>query len=52
MGSKNGVIKPELVKLLKDEHEEVLQGLIPHLSIILENIIPKKAVGMDQMVSW
>ena len=50
MGSKSGLIKAELIRLLKDDNEEVLQGLIPHISEILEHLLQNQVIGLDQVV--
>ncbi|XP_014210936.1 serine/threonine-protein phosphatase 4 regulatory subunit 4-like [Copidosoma floridanum] len=51
LGRESGLIKPELIRLLKDDNEEVLQGLIPHVSGILENLLQHHLVRADQMES-
>lgn len=48
MGSKSFLIKAELLRLLKDDHEEVLQGLIPQISEIIEHLLHNKLIGVDQ----
>ncbi|KAJ8681033.1 hypothetical protein QAD02_016820 [Eretmocerus hayati] len=48
LGSKSGLIKPELIRLLKDGHEEVLQGLIPNISIILENLLQNQLLDYSE----
>jgi hypothetical protein len=35
LGSTSSVLKPELIRLLRDDAEEVLQALVPHLGKIL-----------------
>ncbi|XP_053596607.1 serine/threonine-protein phosphatase 4 regulatory subunit 4-like isoform X4 [Microplitis demolitor] len=51
LGPKNHLIRNELIKLLKDDHEQVLQGLIPQLSITLELLTQSHALGMEQLES-
>lgn len=51
LGSKSGLIKSELIRLLRDDNEEVLQGLIPHVSEILEHLLQNQLIGMDQTVN-
>ncbi|XP_058804971.1 uncharacterized protein LOC131672055 [Phymastichus coffea] len=48
LGSKSILIKAELIRLLKDSNEEVLQGLIPHVSEILDVLQQNQVIGADQ----
>lgn len=50
LGSHNGTIKSELIKLLKDDSEEVLQGLVPNLAQTLDLLTQSQTIGTDQMV--
>lgn len=47
---KNTRIKGNLIKLLKDDSEEVLQGLIPHIGLTLECLAESQTIGTDKMV--
>ncbi|XP_048510011.1 serine/threonine-protein phosphatase 4 regulatory subunit 4-like [Athalia rosae] len=49
LGSQNGTIRTELIKLLKDDSEEVLQGLVPHLAQTLDLLTQSQTIGTDQM---
>ncbi|XP_011689635.1 PREDICTED: serine/threonine-protein phosphatase 4 regulatory subunit 4-like isoform X4 [Wasmannia auropunctata] len=51
LGSKSPRIKGNLIKLLKDDSEEVLQGLIPHIGLMLECLAENQAIGTDKMDS-
>ncbi|KAL0122347.1 hypothetical protein PUN28_007226 [Cardiocondyla obscurior] len=51
LGPKNSRIKGNLIKLLKDDSEEVLQGLIPHIGLTLECLTESQTVGTDRMDS-
>ncbi|KAL6447161.1 hypothetical protein ACFW04_001463 [Cataglyphis niger] len=51
LGSKSARIRGNLIKLLKDDSEEVLQGLIPHLGLTLENLAENQTVGTDRVDS-
>ncbi|KAG5314651.1 PP4R4 phosphatase, partial [Pseudoatta argentina] len=51
LGSKSARIKGNLVKLLKDDSEEVLQGLIPHIGLTLECLVESETIGTDKMDS-
>ncbi|XP_044595506.1 serine/threonine-protein phosphatase 4 regulatory subunit 4-like isoform X2 [Cotesia glomerata] len=51
LGPKNYLIRGELIKLLKDDNEQVLQGLIPELSKTLELLIQSQSVGIEQLES-
>ncbi|XP_031778902.1 serine/threonine-protein phosphatase 4 regulatory subunit 4 isoform X2 [Nasonia vitripennis] len=48
LGSKSFLIKAELIRLLKDDNEEVLQALIPQISEIIEHLLHNKLIGVDQ----
>lgn len=50
MGPKSGRIKTDLIKLLKDNSEEVLQGIVPHIALILECLVESHVIGIDKMV--
>jgi hypothetical protein len=50
LGSKSALVKMELLNLLKDNHEEVLQGLIPHISEILDCLLQNHVIGADNNV--
>ncbi|CAK9810180.1 Serine/threonine-protein phosphatase 4 regulatory subunit 4 [Anthophora plagiata] len=51
LGPKSGRIKPDLVKLLKDNSEEVLQGLVPHIGLTLDCLAESQIIGVDRMDS-
>jgi len=44
-------LKGNLVKLLKDDSEEVLQGLIPNINLMLECLVESRVIGTDKMVN-
>lgn len=50
LGPKSVRIKGNLIKLLTDDSEEVLQGLIPHIGLTLECLVESQAIGTDKMV--
>lgn len=50
LGPKSGRIKTDLIKLLKDNSEEVLQGIVPHIALILECLVESHVIGIDKMV--
>lgn len=50
LGPRSARIKGNLIKLLKDDSEEVLQGLIPHIGLTLECLVENQALGIDRMV--
>lgn len=43
-------MKAELIKLLKDNSEEVLQGLVPHIALTLDCLADSHTIGVDRMV--
>ncbi|KAK7872082.1 hypothetical protein R5R35_004566 [Gryllus longicercus] len=49
LGPNCGKLKRELVKLLRDDVEEVLQGLIPHLSKTMELLAKYRELGPENM---
>lgn len=51
LGPKSGRIKTDLIKLLKDNSEEVLQGIAPHIALILECLLESHVIGIDKMDS-
>ncbi|XP_061928571.1 serine/threonine-protein phosphatase 4 regulatory subunit 4 isoform X6 [Apis cerana] len=51
LGPKSGRIKTDLIKLLKDNSEEVLQGIVPHIALILECLVESHVIGIDKMDS-
>ncbi|XP_018045216.1 PREDICTED: serine/threonine-protein phosphatase 4 regulatory subunit 4-like isoform X2 [Atta colombica] len=51
LGPKNTRIKGNLIKLLKDDSEEVLQGLIPHIGLTLECLVESQTIGTNKMDS-
>jgi hypothetical protein len=51
LGAGSSVLKPELIKLLRDDAEEVLQGLVPHLGQTLLLLSKAGAFSPDVMVS-
>ncbi|XP_053987768.1 serine/threonine-protein phosphatase 4 regulatory subunit 4-like isoform X3 [Hylaeus volcanicus] len=51
LGPKNGRIKSDLIKLLKDDSEEVLQGLVPHIGLTLDCLAESQTIGVDRMDS-
>lgn len=50
LGPRSGRIKTDLVKLLKDDSEEVLQGLVPHLGVTLDCLAESQIIGVDRVV--
>jgi len=50
IGAKNARLKGNLIKLLKDDSEEVLQGLIPNINAMMECLIESRIIGTDKMV--
>lgn len=51
LGSKSAQIRGNLIKLLKDDSEEVLQGLIPHIGLTLECLAENQTIGTDRVVN-
>ncbi|XP_076756066.1 serine/threonine-protein phosphatase 4 regulatory subunit 4 isoform X3 [Xylocopa sonorina] len=51
LGPKNGRIKTDIIKLLKDDSEEVLQGLIPNIGLTLDSLAESQTIGQDRMDS-
>ncbi|XP_011141435.2 serine/threonine-protein phosphatase 4 regulatory subunit 4-like isoform X1 [Harpegnathos saltator] len=51
LGSKSARLKGNLIKLLNDDSEEVLQGLIPYIKLTLEYLIESQAIVTDKMDS-
>ncbi|XP_015185621.1 PREDICTED: serine/threonine-protein phosphatase 4 regulatory subunit 4-like isoform X1 [Polistes dominula] len=51
LGMKNGKIKGDFIKLLKDDPEEVLQKLVPNISSTLECLVQSKTIGPDRVDS-
>ncbi|XP_076161067.1 serine/threonine-protein phosphatase 4 regulatory subunit 4 isoform X2 [Ptiloglossa arizonensis] len=51
LGPKSGRIKSDLIKLLKDDSEEVLQGLVPHIGLTLDCLAESQTIGVDRMDS-
>jgi hypothetical protein len=51
LGSASSVLKPELIRLLRDDAEEVLQVLVPHLGETLVLLAKAGAFSSDFMVS-
>ncbi|XP_072749499.1 serine/threonine-protein phosphatase 4 regulatory subunit 4 isoform X4 [Anoplolepis gracilipes] len=51
LGSKSARIRGNLIKLLKDDSEEVLQGLIPHIGLTLEYLVETQTIGTDRVDS-
>lgn len=51
LGSTSSVLKPELIKLLRDDAEEVLQALVPQLGKILVLLAKAGTFSPDFMVS-
>ncbi|KAK1134181.1 hypothetical protein K0M31_011962 [Melipona bicolor] len=51
LGPKTGHIKTDLIKLLKDNNEEVLQGLVPHIGLTLDCLAESQIIGVDKMDS-
>lgn len=50
MGPKNVRLKVNLIKLMKDDSEEVLQGLIPHIGAMLECLAESQIIGIERTV--
>ncbi|XP_043276579.1 serine/threonine-protein phosphatase 4 regulatory subunit 4-like isoform X2 [Venturia canescens] len=51
LGPRNNLIKGELIKLLKDDSDEVLQGLVPHVAVTFELLLQSQTIGMDKIDS-
>ncbi|XP_076279531.1 uncharacterized protein LOC143208675 isoform X2 [Lasioglossum baleicum] len=51
LGPKSGRIKSDLIKLLKDDTEEVLQGLVPHIGTTLDCLAESQTIGVDRVDS-
>ncbi|KAK9293419.1 hypothetical protein QLX08_011632 [Tetragonisca angustula] len=51
LGPKSGHIKTDIIKLLKDNNEEVLQGLVPHIGLTLDCLAESQIIGVDKMDS-
>ncbi|XP_076653835.1 serine/threonine-protein phosphatase 4 regulatory subunit 4 isoform X2 [Halictus rubicundus] len=51
LGPKNGRIKSDLIRLLKDDTEEVLQGLVPHIGMTLDCLAESQTIGVDRVDS-
>ncbi|KZC09718.1 Serine/threonine-protein phosphatase 4 regulatory subunit 4, partial [Dufourea novaeangliae] len=51
LGPKSGRIKADLIKLLKDDSEEVLQGLVPHIGLTLDCLAESQTIGVDRVDS-
>jgi len=51
LGSSSSLLKPELIRLLRDDAEEVLQALVPHLGKILVLLAKAGTFSPDFMVS-
>ncbi|XP_018346143.1 PREDICTED: serine/threonine-protein phosphatase 4 regulatory subunit 4-like isoform X4 [Trachymyrmex septentrionalis] len=51
LGPTSARIKGNLIKLLKDDSEEVLQGLIPHIRLTLECLVESQIIGTDKIDS-
>ncbi|XP_031840992.1 uncharacterized protein LOC116430665 isoform X2 [Nomia melanderi] len=51
LGPKSGRIKTDLIKLLKDDSEEVLQGLVPHIGLTLDCLAESQTIGVDRVDS-
>lgn len=51
LGAGNSVLKPELIKLLGDNDEEVLRGLVPRLGETLMLLSKAGTFSPDVMVS-
>lgn len=50
LGPKSTRLTKNFIKLLKDDSEEVLQGLIPYISLTLECLVENQTLGTDKMV--
>lgn len=50
LGPKSAQIRGNLIKLLKDDSEEVLQGLIPHIGLTLEYLAENQTIRTDRVV--
>jgi hypothetical protein len=51
LGSASSLLKPELIRLLRDDAEEVLQVLVPHLGKTLVLLAKAGTFSPDFMVS-
>ncbi|XP_076674642.1 serine/threonine-protein phosphatase 4 regulatory subunit 4 isoform X3 [Andrena cerasifolii] len=49
LGPKSGRINTDLIKLLKDESEEVLQCLVPHIALTLDCLAESQTIGIDRV---
>ncbi|XP_046144143.1 serine/threonine-protein phosphatase 4 regulatory subunit 4-like isoform X4 [Osmia bicornis bicornis] len=48
LGSRCGEITLDVIKLLKDNSEEVLQGLVPNLGVTLDCLAECQVIGIDR----
>lgn len=51
LGPQCGEITVDVIKLLKDNSEEVLQGLVPNLGVTLDCLAECQVIGIDRAVS-
>ncbi|KAG7202029.1 hypothetical protein KM043_004713 [Ampulex compressa] len=51
LGPKCGRLKGDVIKLLKDDSEEVLQGLVPRIGLTLDCLTESQTIGVDRVDS-
>ncbi|XP_015126876.1 serine/threonine-protein phosphatase 4 regulatory subunit 4 isoform X1 [Diachasma alloeum] len=49
MGAKNGALKNDFIKLVKDDNEQVLQGIVPHIGEILQLFVESQTISKDSI---
>nr|XP_012145699.1 PREDICTED: serine/threonine-protein phosphatase 4 regulatory subunit 4-like isoform X1 [Megachile rotundata] len=49
LGPQSGRITTDIIKLLKDNSEEVLQGLVPNLGVTLDCLAESQIIGIDRV---
>ncbi|XP_011306054.1 serine/threonine-protein phosphatase 4 regulatory subunit 4 isoform X2 [Fopius arisanus] len=49
MGDKNGSIKCDFMKLVKDDNEQVLQGLVPNIGKTLQLFVESQTISKDSI---
>ncbi|XP_063973326.1 serine/threonine-protein phosphatase 4 regulatory subunit 4-like isoform X2 [Diachasmimorpha longicaudata] len=49
MGAKNGSIKNDFIKLVKDDNDQVLQGIVPHIGQILQLFVESETISKDNI---
>ncbi|XP_044009935.1 serine/threonine-protein phosphatase 4 regulatory subunit 4-like isoform X5 [Aphidius gifuensis] len=51
-GTKNNIIKNNILKLLKDDNENVLSGIVPYISKILQLYFPTQTIQTVQVMDF